>query len=340
MTAEELIDNPISKEHIFNNIINSMSSNLNHTQLSILLNTLSRTFENINFLQEKYMLSTYVIDNESLIRSFILLNMLAGIKQSTIKAYSFTIHKFLDYCQMDLTKVDTNKIRCFLLLCEKNMISVTIDNMRRNLNSFYQYLEDEDYILKNPCRKIPRIKEDKKIKRFYSDMEIEMMRDSCKDIRELALIDLLISTGIRISEITKIKMSDINWDDRTLLIHGKGNKERLIPISIRCRKHLRDYIVHKGNICEYLFSSARQPYGKLSKGAISKILKDIGNRAGLPDITVHCFRRWFASDLNKKGVDPTIIQELLGHESFSTTQRNYLSKSTDKAKYIVDVFVA
>ena len=134
-------------------------------------------------------------------------------------------------------------------------------------------------------------------------------------------------------------MSDINWDDRTLLIHGKGNKERLIPISIRCRKHLRDYVVHKGNICEYLFSSARQPYGKLSKGAISKILKDIGNRAGLPDITVHCFRRWFASDLNKKGVDPTIIQELLGHESFSTTQRNYLSKSTDKAKYIVDVLL-
>ena len=117
MTAEELIDNPISKEHIFNNIINSMSSNLNHTQLSILLNTLSRTFENINFLQEKYMLSTYVIDNESLIRSFILVKKLAGIKQSTIKAYSFTIHKFLDYCQMDLTKVDTNKIRCFLLLC-------------------------------------------------------------------------------------------------------------------------------------------------------------------------------------------------------------------------------
>lgn len=189
MTAEELIDNPISKEHIFNNIINSMSSNLNHTQLSILLNTLSRTFENINFLQEKYMLSTYVIDNESLIRSFILVKKLAGIKQSTIKAYSFTIHKFLDYCQMDLTKVDTNKIRCFLLLCEKNMSSVTIDNMRRNLNSFYQYLEDEDYILKNPCRRIPRIKEDKKIKRFYSDMEIEMMRDSCKDIR-LSLIHI------------------------------------------------------------------------------------------------------------------------------------------------------
>ena len=331
-------DNIISKEHIFNSILSTMDKSLNKNQITMLSNALSCTFENIGFHQDKNMLSTYVVDNDTLIHGFMLVKKMAGIKESSLKAYAFTIYKFLEYCKMDLKKVGTNNIRCFLLMCEKTMSLCSVDNIRRNLNTFFQYLEDEDYIPKNPCRKIPRIKEGKKVKKFYTDLEIETMRDSCKDIRELALIDLLISTGIRISEVSKIMISDIDWEERTILIHGKGQKERIVPITIRCKKHLKDYIESKENDSDYVFSSLRKPYGKLSREAISKIIKDIGNRAGLQNITVHCFRRWFASDLNKKGVDPVIIQEILGHESFSTTQRSYLSKSTKKAKHAIDTF--
>ena len=319
-------DNIISKEHIFNSILCTMDKSLTKNQIAILSNTLSYTFENINFQQNKNMVSTYVADNKSLIQGFMLVKKMAGIKESSLKAYAFTLSKFIEYCRMDLKKVDTNKIRCFLLMCEKTMSLCSVDNRRRNLNTFFQYLEDEDYIPKNPCRKIPRIKEGQKVKKFYTDLEIETMRDSCQNIRELALIDLLISTGIRISEVCKIMIADIDWEERTILIYGKGSKERIVPISIRCKKHLKDYIENKEHDSEYLFSSLRKPYGKLSREAINKVIKDIGQRAGLPNITVHCFRRWFASDLNKKGIDPVVIQEILGHESFSTTQRNYLSK--------------
>ena len=195
--------------------------------------------------------------------------------------------------------------------------------------------------LKNQKKKIPKIKEDIRFKRFYTDLEIESMRDACINKRELALIDLLISTGLRISEISNILLSEIDWDGRTIVIHGKGGKDRFVPFSIRCKKHLQEYLMERGcNKSQFLFCATKKPYYKLCKGSISKIVKDIGIRVNLPDITVHCFRRWLASDLNKKGVDPAIIQEILGHSSFTTTQKHYLDKSTNKICYVHNIYAS
>lgn len=206
---------------------------------------------------------------------------------------------------------------------------------------FFQFLEDEEYITKNPVRKIPRIKEDIRYKRFYTDLEIESMRDACLDKRELAIVDLLISTGLRVSEVSGILLTEIDWERRTAIIHGKGGRDRVVPFSIRCKKHLQEYLLERGiNITPYLFCSLKKPYRKLGKDSINRIVKDIGIRVGLPDITVHCFRRWLASDLNKKGVDPTIIQEILGHSSFETTQKHYLSKVCDKISYIHNIYAS
>ena len=165
------------------------------------------------------------------------------------------------------------------------------------------------------------------------------MRDTCINKRELAVIDLLISTGLRVSEVSNILLSEIDWERRTIIIHGKGGKDRVVPFSIRCKKHLQEYLIERGiSVTSYLFCSLRKPYNKINKDSINRIIKNVGNRVGLPDITVHCFRRWLASDLNKKGVDPTIIQEILGHSSFETTQKHYLSKSYDKISYIHNIY--
>ena len=246
----------------------------------------------------------------------------------------------LRFYQKDLINITTDDVRRFLLNYEKTVCKTTANNCRRNLNIFFQFMEDEEYIIKNPVKKIPKIKEGKKYKRFYTDLEIESMRDACIDRRELALIDLLISSGLRVSEVSNIMLTEIDWESRTIIIHGKGDKDRIVPFTVRCKKHLQEYLLERGKISEYLFCAYKKPYNKLSTGTINKIVKTVGTRIGLPDITVHCFRRWLASDLNKKSVDPTIIQEILGHASFETTQKHYLSKSYDKMSYIHNIYAA
>ena len=137
------------------------------------------------------------------------------------------------------------------------------------------------------------------------------MRDACIDKRELALIDLLISTGLRVSEISNVALSEIDWENRVIIIHGKGGKDRVVPFSVRCKKHMQEYLMERGRyLSHFLFCSNKKPYNKLCKGSINKIVKNIGTRVGLPEITVHCFRRWLASDLNKKGVDPLYKRSL------------------------------
>ena len=236
----------------------------------------------------------------------------------------------------------TNDIRKYLLFYQKSVSKSTADNRRRNLSVFFQFLEDEGYIPKNPCKRIPKIKEDVKFKRFYNDLEIETMRDCCVTKKETALIDLLCCTGMRVSEVANLKISEINWDNRTLIVHGKGSKDRVVPFTVRCKKHLQEYILEMGlGTNDYLFCSARKTKRKnLSKSSIQQIVKKVGLRADLKEITVHCFRRWLATDLNRKGMDTTLIQEFLGHTSFETTQKHYLDKSIDKMQYMYNLLVS
>lgn len=315
--------------------------NLSNVEMQKLIDTFTVVFAEYDVVTHKYEISTNVCGNAELVKSYMESKKLEGIADSSINAYIGALRKFYLYTGMDFKMVDTNTIRKYLLDYEKSVSKTTVNNSRRYLNNFFQFLEDEKYIEKNPCKPIKKIKEDQKIKRFYTDLEMESMRDSCYTKRELALIDLLLSTGIRIDEIHKIKLKEINWDEKTILIHGKGNKERLVPISIRCKKHLQDYLNNRdASNSEYLFVSERSPYKKIGKDAVNKIVKSIGQRCGLTDISVHCFRRWFASDLNKKGVDPTVIQEILGHASFETTNKHYLSKSDKKIRYLHEVFAS
>ena len=334
----------IDKDYLFKLAVRMIGEDMHYdsAQMNRIMNIMTNVFLDIDFISTKNTLSTDRYKNETIIKNFIGCKRMSGVKDSSLKQYNWTILAFLRFCKnKDLTNITTDDIRRYLLYYEKSVCKKTANNCRINLNVFFQFMEDEEYIAKNPVRKIPKIKEDIKYKRFYTDFEIESMRDACADKRELAIVDLLISTGLRVTEVSNILLSEIDWEQRTIIIHGKGGKDRMVPFSVRCKKHLQEYLLQRGiNLSPYLFCSKRKPYCKLGKDSINKNIKNIGVRVGLPDITVHCFRRWLASDLNKKGADPTIIQEILGHASFETTQKHYLSKSYDKISYIHNIYAS
>lgn len=334
------------KEQLFTQIINAMNPILDKVQLSQLTEVLTESFKNVEVTVTNNSLTTNLRTNEKIVKSYFVCQKLNGMADSTIRAYRFTLLHFMEFTNYtDWNKIDTNIIRLYLINCEKKGNSkTTIDNIRRNLNAFFQWLENEDYIKKNPCRKISRIKEPQRLKRYFTEYEIEAIRDSCKNKKELALIDLLISSGLRIGEIPTIKISEIDWNEGRFKVIGKGNKERYGYMTVRAKKHLVEYIKDrekKGIISDYLFCRTRSPYDKpMGKEAINKVIKQIGTRCGIADIHVHGIRAYFATNLSRRGVSAETIQLLMGHESYGTTVRYYCMPNEEKAKKAITMLSA
>lgn len=325
------------KEQFINEIVSSMSNTLDKIQSSQLINTLSYMLKDIELVATNNQLSTDLQNNHKILNCFFACKKIDGMSRETEKTYKFDIGNFLNYVNwMPLTKVDTNVIRLYLLhLEQKGNKKTTIDNNRRVLNTFFQWLEDEDYIQKNPCRKIKRIKEKQVIKRYFSELDMEKLRDACKNIRELALIDLLVSSGVRVGEVPTIKISEIDWIEGSFIVTGKGDKQRICYMTVRAKKHLQDYLAarkEKGIESDYLFCRMKAPYTKIGKAAIGKTVKTIGKRCGIDDIHIHGIRAYFATNLSDKGIATQIIQALMGHESFSTTSRYYCKPNIKMAR--------
>lgn len=306
---------------------------LSGVQGTVIMDVITEVMADVKLVLDKNQLATNLCENSVILKNFLGCKKLAGCKKSTLEAYRYAILKFTDYSNIDLLRVTTDDIRRYLLFCQNSSTNGTVDNARRVLNTFFQFMEDEGYISKNPCRRINRIKESHRVRRFYTEYEMECMRDACVDKKELALVDMLIATGLRVSEVSNAKISSIDWKARTITVIGKGDKERIVPMSTRCVKHLKEYINGRRQLSEYLFCSTHAPYGKMDNKTIEKMLHTIGKRVGLEDITVHGFRRYLATNLRKKGTDPFVIQYILGHASYTTTQNHYLSDDIEKVVY-------
>lgn len=317
------------KEQLINEIVTEMKIALDNNQLLMLFNTLTKCLDDVEISAKETALSTNFADNEKYLQIYLTVKELSGLQPKTLDTYSYHIKKFFEETGCDVPRCTTNTIRKYLNDMQRKTSNTTVDNTRRYLNGFFQFLENERYIESNPLKKIPKIKEEQKVQKFWDDMAIETLRDNCVNKRELALIDLLLSTGLRISEVPKIKLSDIDWEKRLILIHGKGNKQRIVPFSIRAKKHLHEYLLERGiNTSIYLFSRTRKPYDKEpTKSMINDIFDEIRNRAGINDITIHGLRRWVACHMDECGAEATVIQDMFGHSSFNTTKRYYLNKN-------------
>ena len=261
------------------------------------------------------------ISNDILLRRFLDAKKVEGCAASTIEYYRSTLQRMLDNIKRQLDSITADDLRAYInSYVEENKVSkVTADNVRRILSSFFSWLENEDYIIKSPVRKIHRIKTPTLIKETFTDEQLEALRDQCENIRDLAIIDLLASTGMRIGELTNLNRSDINFEERECVVLGKGNKERTVYFDARTKRHLIQYLQSRKDDEEALFCHLNGNGKRLSKGAIEMRIKRLGTGIQIARAYPHKFRRTVATVAIDKGMPIEQVQKLLGHARIDTT---------------------
>ncbi len=266
-----------------------------------------------------------------LIEDFIAAKRLEGCSERTLVYYRNTINKMLQMVMKNVKAITTEDLRTYLskYQAESSVSKVTIDNIRRNLSSFFAWLEDENYILKSPVRRIHRVKATTAVKETYSDEELEILRDSCTEIRDLAMIDLLASTGMRVGELVRLNRSDINFFERECLVLGKGDKERIVYFDARTKIHLQNYLNERQDTEQALFVGLRSPYKRLKIGGVESRLKQLGNGLHIQRVHPHKFRRTMATVAIDKGMPIEQVQKLLGHEKIDTTLHYAMVKQSN-----------
>lgn len=256
-----------------------------------------------------------------LIAAFIEAKQVEGCSLKTLDYYRNTLEKLQESLQMPFTQVETADLRSYLTQYERERGSskVTIDNIRRIMSSFFSWLEEEDYIVKSPVRRIHRVKVALVIKETFSDEDLETIRESCMNRRDLALVDLLASTGMRVGELVKLNRKDIDLNERECIVLGKGNKQRMVYFDARAKLHLEDYLRHRTDCNPALFVTLSKPHDRLTIGAIELRLRKIGERLDMHRVHPHKFRRTLATYAIGKGMPIEQVQKLLGHAKIDTT---------------------
>lgn len=271
------------------------------------------------------------VSEQNLVELFLAAKRIEGCSEKSLKYYESTIMAMLDELHKEVKQIDTDDIRSYLTEYQvrKKSSKVTIDNIRRILSSFFSWLEDEDYILKSPVRRIHKVKTGTNIKETYSDEALELMRDNCTELRDLAMIDMLASTGMRVGEMVLLNREDINFNERECVVFGKGDKERMVYFDARTKIHLQNYLQSRTDDDPALFVSLQAPHNRMSIGGIEVRLRQMGNRLGLNKVHPHKFRRTLATMAIDKGMPIEQLQQLLGHKRIDTTLQYAMVKQSN-----------
>ena len=271
------------------------------------------------------------ISEQNLVDLFLAAKRIEGCSEKSLKYYESTIMAMLDELHKEVKQIDTDDIRSYLTeyQARKKSSKVTIDNIRRILSSFFSWLEDEDYILKSPVRRIHKVKTGTNVKETYSDETLELMRDSCTELRDLAIIDMLASTGMRVGEMVLLNREDINFNERECVVFGKGDKERIVYFDARTKIHLQNYLQSRTDDDPALFVSLQAPHNRMSIGGIEVRLRQMGKRLGLNKVHPHKFRRTLATMAIDKGMPVEQLQQLLGHKRIDTTLQYAMVKQSN-----------
>lgn len=280
------------------------------------------------------------ISNSDFLKMFLDAKKIEGCSDRTINYYRTTIEHFISKVDTLIRKVTTEEIREYLASYQKrnNCSNVTIDNVRRNISSFFSWLEEEDYILKSPTKRIHKIKTKTTVKNVISDEGIEKLRDNCKDIRDLAIIDLLYSTGIRVGELVNLNIDDIDLEGRECIVYGKGDKERRVYFDAKAKVHLKDYLDSRTDENEALFVTINSPHNRLKISGVEIRLRQLGRQLNIDRIHPHKFRRTMATRAIDKGMPIEQVQKILGHSQIDTTMQyamvNQTNVKTSHQKYM------
>ena len=314
----------IMKKQLINSIKNSMKPHLNKKQMNELTNSLNNILNKFEVIKiNKKLTINETKENQELLKSFLAAKEIEGCSQRTISYYKSTIVKMLDSLDLKIETITTEDLREYLADYKNNSNSSksTIDNIRRVLSSFFTWLEDEDYILKNPVRRIHKIKTKKVVKEVLSDENFEILRDNCNTIRDLAMIELLASTGIRVGELVNLNIDDVLFNERECVVLGKGDSERIVYFDAKTKIHLEKYLNSRKDNNPALFVSFKKPYGRLGINAVERRIRELGHEANIKKVHPHKFRRTMATNAIDKGMPIEQVQKLLGHVQIDTTMQ-------------------
>lgn len=297
-------------------ILSDMADTLNISQMKRLQEVLLKRLNETDELVEP-------INNYRYIEMFLASKSIEGCSERTISYYRSTILNMLDTINLSIRKITTEILREYLTEYQtrRNCGKVTIDNIRRNLSSFFSWLEEEDHIIKSPIRRIHKVKTGTTVKEVISDEEIEIIRDNCDNKRDLAMIDLLYSTGMRVGELVNLDISDINFEERECIVYGKGDKERKVYFDARTKLHIQSYLRERVDNNKALFVTLNSPCKRLKISGVEIRLRELGRRLKISKVHPHKFRRTMATRAIDKGMPIEQVQRLLGHQQIDTTMK-------------------
>lgn len=306
------------KEKVIKEIEQKMASILNNEQKEKLSEVLLYTFFNIEVTNIK---DELVEDTTDYAKLFISAKRIEGCSERTLNYYETTINNMIEKINKKVNCIETEDLRNYLseYQSKNNCSKVTIDNVRRILSSYFAWLEDEDYIVKSPVRRIHKVKATQTVKETYTDEELEEMRDACTEIRDLAMIDFLSSTGVRVGELVKLDRVDINMQERSCVVLGKGGKQREVYFDARTKIHLQNYLNTRIDNNPALFVSLLKPYDRLKISGVEIRLRELGYKTNIKKVHPHKFRRTMATKAIDKGMPIEQVQVLLGHRKIDTT---------------------
>lgn len=311
------------KEQIILNITQEMLPYLDNAQLLQLRKVLEHTLWNVEINEKTETDCSVEMNNRELLSAFVNAKRIEGCSEKTLKYYQSTINKMLSDTDKHITHITTDDLREYLAEYQRaNSCSKgNIDNIRRILSSFFAWLEDEDYILKSPVRRIHKIKSAKTVKETYTDEALERMRDNCGNLRDLAIIDMLASTGMRVGELVGLNIADVDFENRECVVFGKGSKERPVYFDARTKIHLRNYLETRTDENSALFVSLLKPNERLKISGVEIRLRNLGRMLGITKVHPHKFRRTLATRAIDKGMPIEQVQKLLGHSKIDTTMQ-------------------
>lgn len=317
------------KEEITNEVLQQMLPYLNNAQIGRLQLVLEKTLCKYSAISGTKTESLF--GSNDLVRKFINAKRIEGCSEKTLKYYEKTIRDMLAATEKEVMHIQTEDLRNYLTTYQsmKGLSRVTVDNVRRILSSFFSWLEDEDYILKSPVRRIHKVKTTANIKETYSDEALEIMRDNCKEFRDLAIIDMLTSTGMRVGEMVMLNRADLNFSERECVVLGKGNKERVVYFDARTKIHLQNYLDSRTDKNEALFVTLKAPHTRLTIGGVEVRVRELGKRIGMTKVHPHKFRRTLATQAIDKGMPIEQLQQLLGHKRIDTTLQYAMVKQSN-----------
>ena len=315
-------------ENLINDIEQAMLGVLNNEQMSQLRKVLDYAFRDINVSSKN---CEECSGNNELIDSFLSAKRVEGCSDKSMHYYRSTLNNAIRKIGKNIRHITTDDLRSYLNDYQQTSgaTKVTVDNIRRILSSFFSWLENEDYIVKSPVRRIHKVKVGKTVKETYSDEALEQMRDHCEGIRDLALIDLLASTGMRVGELVKLNRNDIDFENRECIVTGKGDKQRRVYFDARTKIHLQRYLAERVDDNPALFVSLLAPNDRLQISGVEIRLRRLGRELNIPKVHPHKFRRTLATMAIDKGMPIEQVQHLLGHQSLDTTLQYAMVNQTN-----------